>query len=66
MRLTAEHEKEQKDRRKAEDRVMELEKQMAIFRVEQTESSRKVEELQDSKTRVSALCRAGGVKERSV
>lgn len=33
---------------------MELEKQMAIFRVEQTESTRKVEDLQDAKTRVSS------------
>lgn len=53
LRLTTEHEKEQKHRRKADDRVMELEKQMAIFRVEQTESVRKVEDLQDAKSRVS-------------
>ena len=32
---------------------MELEKQMAIFRVEQTESTRKVDDLQDAKARVS-------------
>lgn len=40
-------------RRKAEERVMEVEKQMAIFRVEQSESTRKCEDLQEAKARVS-------------
>ena len=54
QRLTADHDKESKHRRKGEERIMELEKQMAILRVEQNDSSRKFEEMHENKTRVCA------------
>ncbi len=52
QRLVTDHDKESKHRHKAEERAMDLEKQMAIYRVEQSESSRKFEDLQENKTRV--------------
>ena len=40
---------------------MDLEKQMAICRVEQSESNRKFEDLQENKTRVRTYVRTGGL-----
>ena len=53
QRLTSEHEAESRQRRKGEERVLELEQQMALLKVEQSESLRRCEDMQEAKTRVS-------------
>ena len=53
QRLTAEHESENRRRREGESRIMELEQQIGMLKVEQTKVSRRCEEeLQEAKKRV--------------
>ena len=48
QRLTSEHESESRQRRKGEDKAMELEQKLTLSKVEQKEVIRKYEDLQDT------------------